>query len=115
MDMVTIDSLLAYWGISGVTLGVITALIFATVAMAKQHFGITGQKNLIVSGISSVAWSLLICLPIGAKASTIIAYIVLGFLVASGGWQAFKDVLEKGGEKLGTFKPAGAGDRLIDK
>lgn len=115
MDMVTIDSLLAYWGISGVTLGVITALIFATVAMAKQHFGVTGQKNLIVSGIAAVAWSLLICLPIGTKISTVIAYIVVGFMVASGGWQAFKDVLEKGGEKFAGYKPNGAGDRLTDK
>lgn len=115
MDLVTIDSLMAYWGISGVTLGIIVALVFATVAMAKQQFGVTGQKNLIVSAIASAAWSLLIALPVKAKPSTIIAYMVLGFMVASGGWQAFKDVLEKGGEKLVGVKPPGEFNRGPDK
>jgi len=115
MDMVTIDSLMAYWGISGVTLSFIAGLVFATVALAKQQFGVSGQKNLIVSAIGSAAWSLLIALPVKAKPSTIIAYMVLSFIIASGGWQAFKDILSKGGEKFAGYKPAGAGDRLIDK
>jgi hypothetical protein len=115
MDLITLDSLMAYWGISMVALGAIVALVFATTAMAKQHFGLQGKANLIVSGGASVVWSLLIALPAGAKPTTCIAYMVIGFMVSSGGWQAFKDILEKGGEKFAGFKPGGAGDRLIDK
>jgi hypothetical protein len=100
---VTADSLLEYWGVSMVAVGVVVALVFATVAIFKKQFGVKGGYNLLVSGGASLVWSLLVLLPMpGVKVVTIIATAVVSFLMASGGWQGLKDALGKVGRPTGA-------------
>ncbi|MFN3075935.1 MAG: hypothetical protein ABT940_03450 [Alphaproteobacteria bacterium] len=106
METVTIDTLLKYWGVNMVVVGIVVALVFATTAMLKKQLKLEGTANLIVSGIASVVWTLalLIAVPgVGVKA--IIATAAISFIVASGGWQGFKDALGKVGEKVTGFQP----------
>lgn len=106
---ITLDMMLKHWGINMIVVGSVASFTFATVAMLKKKFAIKGNMNLIVSAAGSVVWTLLFLLMIpGVTVKAIIATAVIGFMIASGGWQTFKDLLQKGSENFGD-KPFDAG------
>lgn len=115
---ITIESLMSYWGVNSQILMVVVALTFATVALVKKHFDIAGPKNLLVSLGAGLIWTLatMLSMPGPPKFGAIAATWILAVITASGGWQAFKDILQKASENFGKkpMKPLGAGDRRVD-
>lgn len=98
----TIEALLKYWEVSMIVVSIVVSLNLATIAVLKKNFKVKGRTILYVSSVTTLVWTLAMIVSIpGVSVKGIVATWIVSYITASGGWQVFKDVLQKTSENFG--------------